>query len=107
MSHVGADMQQTSNELVAIIEELKEKRNELDRSIQKEEEEKARIVAEMKILSERLSRIDDSLNHKQSTMAEFDSTIESTSAQFSKILDSSRLLLQSVKSEALVRSHSS
>jgi Sjoegren syndrome nuclear autoantigen 1 len=102
MTAVGADLQSTNNELVAIIEELKERRNELDRLIQREEEEKSKIINEMKMLSDRLARVEDSLQHKLHTRAEFDSTIEATSMQFAKILDSSRLLLQSVKSESVL-----
>ena len=64
MAETGASLQNTNNELVKSIEELREKRAECDRCITKEEEEKARIVHELQILTERLRRIDEGISVK-------------------------------------------
>lgn len=101
MAEYAADVQSASNELVGYIEELKERRSELDRVIQKEEEEKARVTSELKALTDRLGRIQDSLGKKHAMRQDFDRTIRDTSDSFNKILDSSRLLLSSVKQESL------
>jgi len=102
MAAVGADVQATSNELVSVIEELKERRQELDRAIKREEEEKSRLVAELLAIQDRLRTVDDSLQRKMVARQEFDKTIVDTSAAFAKILESSRLLLSTVKQDSLM-----
>lgn len=104
MAALGADVQMASNELVTLIEDLKERRTELDRVIKKEEDEKLRLAAEIKNLNDRLRLVDESLAKKHAARSEFDKTISETSTAFSKILDSSRLLLSSVKQESILLS---
>lgn len=104
MASLGADVQTTSNELVILIEDMKERRAELDRVIKREEEEKLRLLGEIKTLTDRLSAVDDSLNRKVQTRQEFDRTIAETSSAFSKILDSSRMLLSTLKQDTLALS---
>ena len=101
MSAVGADLQGTNNELVAIIEELKERRSDLDRSIQKEEDDRAQVVAQIQELNARLSSLEQSLQHKYAARKDFDETIQSTAVSFANILDSSRVLLSTVKRDSL------
>eukprot|EP00992_Anisonema_acinus_P012339 TRINITY_DN8056_c0_g1_i1.p1 TRINITY_DN8056_c0_g1~~TRINITY_DN8056_c0_g1_i1.p1 ORF type:complete len:110 (+),score=15.31 TRINITY_DN8056_c0_g1_i1:56-385(+) len=100
MAEVGATLQTTNNELVKCIEELREKREESNRLILKEEEEKARIVNEVQILTERLSKLDESLNRKYSARAEYDKAISETENAFSKILESSKTLLHVLNRES-------
>ena len=102
MASLGAEVQSTNNELVTIIEELKDRRTELDRNIKKEEEERLRLIAELQALQERLTLVEESLQKKYTTRNEFDRTIAETSSQFTKILDSSRLLLSSVRQQSLM-----
>ncbi|CUF10713.1 Hypothetical protein, putative [Bodo saltans] len=102
MAALGADVQMASNELVTLIEDLKERRTELDRVIKKEEDERLRLAAEIKNLTDRLRLVDESLAKKHAARGEFDKTISETSSAFSKILDSSRLLLSSVKQESIM-----
>jgi chromosome segregation ATPase len=101
MSAVGADLQGTNNELVAIIEELKERRSDLDRTIQKEEDDRAQVLAQIQELNARLSTLDQSLQHKYAARKDFDETIQSTAVSFANILDSSRVLLSTVKRDSL------
>jgi sjoegren syndrome nuclear autoantigen 1 len=101
MAAVGADLQGTNNELVTIIEELKERRSDLDRAIQKEEDDRAQVLAQIQELSARLSTLDQSLQHKYAARKDFDDTIQSTAVSFANILDSSRVLLSTVKRDSL------
>ena len=101
MAAVGADVQATSTELVNLIEELRERRTDVDTSIKREEEEKNKVIGEMKALAERLRLLDDSLKRKYTAREDFDRAIHETSTQFSKILDTSRNLLSSVKQESM------
>lgn len=101
MASTGADMQATNNELVTIIEELKDKRQLLDRSIQVDEEERHHLNHELKLLQAKLQRIDDSLAKKYAARGDFDKTIQETAVAFGNILDSSRVLLTAVKRESL------
>lgn len=101
MASLGADVQTTSNELVILIEDMKERRADLDRVIKREEEEKLRLLGELKALTDRLNAVEDSLNRKLHTRQEFDRTIAETSAAFSNILDSSRKLLSTLKQDTL------
>ena len=101
MAATGADLQQTNNDLVQVVEELKERRAALDRSIQVDVDQKQRLVAEIRSLSARLAKVEDSLAKKLQVRAEFDRTLEETSVAFANILDSSKVLLSSVKREAI------
>eukprot|EP00906_Rhabdomonas_costata_P018433 RCo026926 len=100
MAETGATLQSTNNELVKCIEELREKREEANRQIQKEEEEKARIVSEIQILSDRLAKVDDNLARRYAAKAEYDKAISETENAFQKILESSRTLLHVLKRES-------
>jgi predicted RNase H-like nuclease (RuvC/YqgF family) len=62
------------------IEDLREKREELNRSILRDEEDKAKIQKELTVLTERLSRLNDDLARKMQARNEFDSTIQETEA---------------------------
>merc|ERR1719473_2300913 len=100
MSHAGSALQSTSTDLVQYIEELRGKRNDLDNFIQREEEEKARIVNDLRILNERLARVDEGLARRYAARQEYDKTIAETENAFSKIVDSSRTLLHVLKRES-------
>jgi Sjoegren syndrome nuclear autoantigen 1 len=55
--------------LVACIEDLREKREELNRSILRDEEEKSKIQKELSTLTERLSRLNEDLARKMQARA--------------------------------------
>jgi Sjoegren syndrome nuclear autoantigen 1 len=101
MASYGADLQGTSNELVAIIEELKLRRAELDRAIQREEDDRAQVVSQIQELNARLNGLDHALSFKYAARKDFDETIQTTAVSFANILDSSRLLLSTVKRDSL------
>ncbi|KAH9589356.1 hypothetical protein LSM04_007344 [Trypanosoma melophagium] len=100
MASLGSDVQATSNELVSVIEEMKERRAELDQSIRREEEERTRLLTEIKALNARLTSIDESLRRKMEAKSDLDKVIHDTSDAFRKILDASKQLLSNVREES-------
>ena len=100
MAGQGASLQNYNNELVKCIEDLREKREEINRQILKEEEEKAKIQRDLSILTDRLSSINEALARKIQARNEYDRTIQETEAAYMKILESSQTLLQVLKRES-------
>uniref|UniRef100_A0A7S0L911 Uncharacterized protein n=1 Tax=Coccolithus braarudii TaxID=221442 RepID=A0A7S0L911_9EUKA len=101
MAQSGASLQNYNNELVRCIEDLREKREEVNRSIAKDEEEKAKIQNDLRILTERLARINDNLARKIASRNEYDKTIQETEAAYGKIMESSQTLLHVLKRESV------
>jgi len=101
MSSQGGTLQNYNNELVKSIEDLREKREELNKQILKEEEEKVKIQKELSILTEKLSKINESLVRKTQARTEYDRTIQETEAAYMKILESSQTLLHVLKRETV------
>ncbi|KAJ8415468.1 hypothetical protein AAFF_G00424480 [Aldrovandia affinis] len=99
MTQQGAALQTYNNELVKCIEELCSKREQLNRQIQQEEEEKGRLQHDIRVLTEKLSRVNESLAHRLAARADFDRTIAETEAAYMKILESSQTLLSVLKQE--------
>lgn len=75
------------------IEDLCGKRDELQRQILIEEEDKHKIENEIRIASEKLAKINENLAKKITARTEFDRTISETEAAYMKILESSQTLL--------------
>uniref|UniRef100_A0A3Q4I093 Sjogren syndrome nuclear autoantigen 1 n=1 Tax=Neolamprologus brichardi TaxID=32507 RepID=A0A3Q4I093_NEOBR len=100
MTQQAAALQTYNNELVKCIEELCSKRDELNRQIKQEEEEKERLQHDIRVLSEKLSRVNESLTQRLAARSTFDRTIAETEAAYTKILESSQSLLSVLKQEA-------
>ncbi|GCC36551.1 microtubule nucleation factor SSNA1 [Chiloscyllium punctatum] len=100
MSQQGAALQSYNNELVKCIEDLCTKREELNQQILQEEEEKNKLQNDIRILTEKLAKVNESLARKMATRNEFDRTIAETEAAYMKILESSQTLLTILKREA-------
>jgi len=100
MSQQGAALQGYNNELVKCIEDLCTKRDELHKQILEEEEEKRKVQNDIRILTERLAKINESLSKKMASRNEFDKTIAETEAAYMKILESSQTLLNVLKKES-------
>eukprot|EP00761_Pharyngomonas_kirbyi_P011612 gb/GECH01011638.1/.p1 GENE.gb/GECH01011638.1/~~gb/GECH01011638.1/.p1 ORF type:complete len:109 (+),score=34.68 gb/GECH01011638.1/:1-327(+) len=99
MSHHGASLQNTNNELVKCIEEMHEQRQIITEQISREEEEKSKIEKDIATLTEKLNRLTESLSNKTKAKQEYDKTIEETEEAYTKIVDSSQTLLQVLKKE--------
>ena len=118
MSQQGAALQNYNNELVKCtlfsllhrwtllvslspgIEDLCAKRDELQRVILTEEEDKHKLENEIRLASEKLAKVNESLAKKITARTEFDRTISETEAAYMKILESSQTLLN-VRSSSL------
>lgn len=70
---------------MAGIEDLCSKREELSRQIKQEEEEKERLQHDIRVLSEKLSRVNESLAQRLAARATFDRTIAETEAAYAKV----------------------
>ena len=101
MAAQGASLQNYNNELVKCIEDLREKREEINRQILKEEEDKAKIQRDLSVLTDRLSNINENLARKVQARNEYDRTIQETEGAYMKILESSQTLLQVLKRETV------
>ncbi|XP_066569422.1 microtubule nucleation factor SSNA1 [Amia ocellicauda] len=99
MTQQGAALQTYNNELVKCIEELCLRRDELNRQVQLEEEEKRRLQSDIGVLTEKLGRLNESLARKMAARNDFDRTIAETEAAYMKILESSQTLLSVLKRE--------
>jgi Sjoegren syndrome nuclear autoantigen 1 len=92
-------MQTYNAELVRMLEDLRAKKGALDRQIQEEEEEKLKIGNDLKILTERLQRINESLARRNQTRSDYETTIRETESAYLRILESSQTLLQVLKKQ--------
>jgi Sjoegren syndrome nuclear autoantigen 1 len=101
MAAQGASLQNYNNELVKCIEDLREKREEINRQILKDEEDKAKIQRDLSVLTDRLSNINENLSRKVQARNEYDRTIQETEGAYMKILESSQTLLQVLKRETV------
>ena len=116
MAQQGAALQSYNNELVKSIEELLQRRATLNKAIEAESLEKARLEEQRRAVEERLASVDTSLQAKLDQRAEYDKVIgeaEKVSLEpkndfciwfiysvfqaYVKILESSQLLLNVVK----------
>mmetsp|Transcript_16567 Transcript_16567/g.28410 ORF Transcript_16567/g.28410 Transcript_16567/m.28410 type:complete len:111 (-) Transcript_16567:366-698(-) len=97
----AAVMQSHNSELVKCIDELKEKRDEILRSLKEDDSEKAKIQSELQHLTKRLAQVNDSISRKNETRTEYEKVIQETEAAYSKILESSHTLLTVLKREAV------
>lgn len=76
------------------IEDLHSKREELNRQIKLEEEEKDRLQHDIRVLSEKLSRVNESLAQRLAARSTFDRTIAETEAAYTKVCVLTACLLQ-------------
>ena len=67
------------------IDDLREKREEVNRQILASEEEKAKIQKDLSILTERLQKINENLVRKTQARNEYDKTIQETEAAYMKV----------------------
>ncbi|KAI5061202.1 hypothetical protein GOP47_0023707 [Adiantum capillus-veneris] len=97
----GGELEDYTMELIQRIDELREKRDEITKMLQNEEEEKMSIQKDLVILTKRLAEIDESLSRKYAYINDYDKTIEDVEAAYGKILESSQALLHVLKSESI------
>ena len=64
----GTTLQGYNNELVKCIEDLREKREELNKLILKDEEDKAKVQKEIAVLTDRLKKVNGKLFYPTQTL---------------------------------------
>ncbi|KAL3159635.1 DCC-interacting protein 13-beta [Trebouxia sp. C0009 RCD-2024] len=101
MAAQGAALQSHNNELVKCIEDLREKREEVQKQIRDEEAEKSKLQQDLQVLTKRLAHINDALARKIATRTEYDKVIQETEGAYIKILESSQTLLTVLKRESV------
>jgi predicted nucleic acid-binding Zn-ribbon protein len=67
------------------IEELREKRDEIRRIVELEEEEKTNIQKDLVILNKRITELDESLSRNYAYSNGYDKTIHEVEAAYSKV----------------------
>jgi Sjoegren syndrome nuclear autoantigen 1 len=97
MAEHGAALQTYNNELVKCIEDLNRRRDEVSKTIKLEQTEKEKLEHDIAILHERLQKVNTSLARQMQVRDEYDQTIAETEGAYSKILETSQTLLNSVK----------
>lgn len=90
-----------SNELVRHIEDLRERREQVNKEITKQEREKGIILKYLSELPKKLKSLNESLNYLNGTRSDYDKTIRESEAEYWKILQSSLNLLQVLKRESV------
>ena len=70
---------------IAGIEDLCAKRDVLHKNILEEEEEKKKVQNDIRILTERLAKINESLSKKMASRNDFDKTIAETEGAYMKV----------------------
>ena len=68
------------------LEDLRARREDVTKQIQKEEEIKAKIQNDLRVLTERLARANDSLARKIASRTEYERTIQETEMAYKKVL---------------------
>jgi len=67
------------------LEDLRARKEDVTRQIQKEEEVKAKIQNDLRVLTERLARVNESLARKIASRNEYDRTIQETEMAYKKV----------------------
>nr|XP_012233706.1 PREDICTED: Sjoegren syndrome nuclear autoantigen 1 homolog isoform X2 [Linepithema humile] len=101
MSQQGATVQACNQKIVKCLEEMKVRRAELQAQIEAQEEEKNGLQREIEKMSCKLTHLNDSLAKRIAIRNELDRTIADSELAYIKILESSQLLLNMLKREAV------
>ena len=99
MQQNQGSLQNYNNGLVACLQELRQKREQVHKEVLSEEREKERIQKQLADLTQQLHRLNGSIQHKTQSRNDFDKTIQETEAAYMKILESSQTLLHVLKRE--------
>lgn len=98
----GAALQTYNNELVKCLEELNYRRNCLDKEIAVDEQEKTVLENQVKEFQAKLNKVEARLRNKYETRDQYVKTIQESENAYKKILETSQVLLSSVKRESAV-----
>lgn len=99
MAKQGAALQTYNNELVKCLEQLCERRKGLQGEIDAEEQTKSVLEAEMRKITSKLDKVNESLAAKLEKRDRYDKTITESEQAYLKILESSQVLLNVVQKD--------
>merc|ERR1712204_97322 len=88
-----------NSDLVKCLQDLRQKRELVNKEIVSEEREKGRVQKQLAELTEQLQRLNDSISRKSQSRNDYDKTIQETESAYMKILESSQTLLHVLKRE--------
>ena len=94
-----SSFQDYNGNLMACLQELRTKRDNLVREMNQAEREKVAIQQELAVLTDKLHKINESLQQKMKSKADYDKTITETESAYLKIMESSSTLLHVLKRE--------
>ena len=81
----SASLQNYNNDLVACLQELRQKREAVNKEIISEEREKSRVQKQLAELTEQLQRLNMSIGKKTQSRNDYDKTIQETEAAYMKV----------------------
>ncbi|TNJ29520.1 Deflagellation inducible protein [Giardia muris] len=97
MATQGSNLQTYNNDLVKLIEALREQRSTLDREIHSHQEDKAKIERDITMLQQRHKELEAALIQKTQARAEYDKTIRESELAYNSIVESSKKLVGILK----------
>jgi len=95
------NLENYSSELVRFIEDLRKRREQVNKEILKQEREKDIIQKYLNELPKKLNSLNISLSLLNGTRSDYDKTIHESEAEYHKILQSSQNLLEALKRESV------
>lgn len=87
------------SELVRCLQYLRRRRDEVSAQIVREEEDRTKIQREIKLLNDRLRRLQESITVKTNAREEYDKTIAETEAAYNKIMETAHTLVNVLRRE--------
>ena len=99
MAERGAQIQSHTNELVVLIEAIREKRQAVVEAMLADEREYDEVTSDIGVLQDRLSAIERRMNARAESVKDFDATLAECEAAFERLEEGSRHLLLSLKRE--------
>ncbi|CAH8508815.1 unnamed protein product [Dicrocoelium dendriticum] len=93
MSEQAKILNEHNNEMISRIDGLCQKRDILQKSIIQIEEEKNRLQHDIRLLADKLAKVNETLSEKITIRNAYDKTIAESQAAYNKILDNSKMLL--------------
>ena len=99
MTKKGKDLQKYNIDIVKLIEELKQKKENNNTHIQENKDKKTNLENQLRTLTSDLAGVNKTLTTKESLHKKLLSTIQKTEQAYMNILESSLTLLNTAKEE--------
>eukprot|EP01017_Pseudomicrothorax_dubius_P026712 TRINITY_DN3006_c0_g1_i6.p1 TRINITY_DN3006_c0_g1~~TRINITY_DN3006_c0_g1_i6.p1 ORF type:complete len:168 (+),score=34.86 TRINITY_DN3006_c0_g1_i6:83-586(+) len=93
-------------QVINILKGLRERLRDVDTKLMEREMEKDKILEDINYLTQRQKNLTKSVSRKKGSLESFEKTLKESESAFSKIIESTRTLLQVVKKETAALSRS-